>query len=90
MDINKKVDKITEEIYKAYGTDTGILFGIKDKSAVKAVIKYAVERTVINLCDNCAQGFESCRAKQGEIIFGESIGNDNVISCKGFYDRNHT
>ena len=38
------VNEILESIYKAYGTDSGILFGIREKDIVKAIIEFTINR----------------------------------------------
>lgn len=87
-EIDEKVAKITDKIYAAYGTDSGILLGINNKSVVKAIIKFAVERTTTNLCVGCAQEFATCHLPENcELVFGEGIGNDNVIECSGFVEK---
>jgi len=44
MDIEKRTDEITEQIYAGYGSGTGILFGIPSslRDAVRAVVKVVV------------------------------------------------
>jgi len=37
-------DEILESIYKAYGSDSGVLFGIKEKEIVKAIIEFTINR----------------------------------------------
>lgn len=41
----KREDEITDEIYKRYGTNTGILFGISPelKIAVRAIVRLTLE-----------------------------------------------
>lgn len=45
MNIEEKVDSITEELYYSFGSDTGVLFGIppERKSSVRAIVKITVE-----------------------------------------------
>ena len=86
--IDEKVAKIMDTLYAAYGTDSGILFGFADKNAVRAIVKFSVGRTTINLCTDCTQEFATCHLpKDCKLIFGEGIGNDNVIGCDGFVRR---
>lgn len=40
----KTAEEILNEIYSAYGTDSGMLFGITDKSIVKAIIEFTLTR----------------------------------------------
>ena len=37
----EKIDEVTEELYRAYGSGTGILFGIPSslKSSVRTIVK---------------------------------------------------
>lgn len=42
--MNNKVLEIAGELYAAYGTDSGILFGIEDKNVVKAIIEFTLEQ----------------------------------------------
>lgn len=37
-------NKIVDSIYKAYGTDSGILFGIKERDITKAIVEFTVNR----------------------------------------------
>ena len=39
-----EAEKILEQIYKAYASDSGILFGITDKNIVKAIIEFTLNR----------------------------------------------
>jgi len=41
MDIEKRTDEITEQIYNGFGSSTGVLFGIPSnlRGAVRAVVK---------------------------------------------------
>jgi hypothetical protein len=45
VDIDKRADDLTEEMYVAFGSDTGILFGIPSgrRQAVRAVIKQVLK-----------------------------------------------
>ena len=45
--IAKQTDEITDKIYAAYGTDTGILFGIpaQYKSVITTIIRFTLEET---------------------------------------------
>ncbi len=84
-EIETKSKKIIDILYKAYGTDSGVLFGISDRDAVGAIIKFAVERTTIHMCNDCKYHFATCHTS--DIAFGEGIGNDNVIRCIGFKEK---
>ena len=44
--MDKKTEEITEQIYNAYGTDSGVLFGIPphQKECVKAIVKAVLAR----------------------------------------------
>lgn len=42
MTIDEKVDFITDKIYAAYGSDSGVLFGIGCKDVVKAIIRFTL------------------------------------------------
>jgi hypothetical protein len=37
-------EEILGNIYKSYASDSGVLFGIKEKSAVKAIIEFTIRR----------------------------------------------
>ena len=76
-----KILKITEALYKSYGTDS-VLFGISDRDAIEAIIAFAVERTTTHKCPDCKFHIATCHTE--DIAFGEGIGNDNVIRCSGF------
>lgn len=43
--IAKRADEITDTLYAAYGTDTGILFGIpaQYKSVITTIIRFTLE-----------------------------------------------
>lgn len=45
--LKDRADKIMNDIYTAYGTDTGILFGIpaERKGAVRAIVELVLEET---------------------------------------------
>ena len=43
MTTQEKVKKIMDKIYAAYGSDSGVLFGIKDTKTVKAIIRFTVQ-----------------------------------------------
>ena len=40
------IDKLTEELYTAYGSGTGVLFGIPSelRSSVRTIVKLVLER----------------------------------------------
>ena len=42
--MENKTEYILDSIYKSYGSDSGILLGIKDKQVVKAIVEFAVNR----------------------------------------------
>jgi len=42
--MNMNTNEILESIYKAYGSDSGILFGITDKQVTKAIIEFTINR----------------------------------------------
>ena len=37
---------------------------------------------VINLCNSCQKEFAVC--SKTDIIFGNDVGNDNVMACSGY------
>jgi len=37
-------NEILESIYKAYGSDSGVLLGITDKQVVKAIVEFTINR----------------------------------------------
>jgi hypothetical protein len=37
-------EKIVDSIYKAYGTDSGILLGIKERGVVEAIVEFTINR----------------------------------------------
>lgn len=37
-------EQIVNDIYKAYGTDSGILFGIKEREIVAAIVEFTLRR----------------------------------------------
>ena len=37
-------EQIVNDIYKAYGTDSGILFGIKERETVTAIVEFTLNR----------------------------------------------
>jgi len=45
MDDKREVERITDELYKSYGSDTGYLFGIKpdQRFIVQTIIKFTLE-----------------------------------------------
>ncbi len=44
----KEIDNVTEDLYNAYGSGTGVLFGIPAnlKSSVRAIVKVILNRKV--------------------------------------------
>ena len=44
-DVEKRADEITDTLYAAYGTDTGILLGIpaQYKSVITTIIRFTLE-----------------------------------------------
>jgi len=42
--MKQKQDEIVDSIYKAYGSDSGVLFGIKERDAVKAIVEFTLNR----------------------------------------------
>ena len=61
----KEVDRITEDIYNAYGSGTGVLFGISAdlKASVRVIIKLVLTRQ--------GEEIEIKNQKQGEEDKGE-------------------
>lgn len=45
MNIEEKADEITDNIYHAYGSGTGVLFGIPShlRKSVRAIVKITLE-----------------------------------------------
>ena len=43
--MNKEVERITNELYKAYGSDTGYLLGLEPKyrDTVQVIVKFALD-----------------------------------------------
>lgn len=39
----------------------------------------------MNLCDKCAKEFATCKPEN--VVFGNGVGNDNVVECSGFNGR---
>ena len=42
----------------------------------------------MNLCDTCANSFSECNARRA--IFGDCVGNDNVIECDAYRKKEET
>lgn len=38
----------------------------------------------INLCDSCDYSYPDCPSKNGDVIFGNNIGNDNICACNKY------
>lgn len=85
-DMDRRATRIADKLYAAYGTDTGVLFGITDRSIIESIIRFTLERAIKNLCLDCKQCFATCYIPDS-IVFGEGIGNDNVIECSGWSKR---
>ena len=51
MDIEKEPMEITEQIYQAYGSSTGVLFGISPgmRSSVLAIVKAVLEHPRVSI-----------------------------------------
>ena len=41
----------------------------------------------INLCDTCTNEVPTCTVPSDEIEYGNGAGNDNVVSCSGYVDK---
>ena len=39
-------DILMNKLYKSYGTDSGILFGIKDRSVVEAIVTFTLDEII--------------------------------------------
>ena len=37
-----------------------------------------------NLCNSCDYSFPDCPSKNGDVIFGNGIGNDNICACNKY------
>ncbi len=48
-------DQIVNEIYEAYGSDNGVLFGIKERDVVKAIVEFTLNRCNQNRTQNESQ-----------------------------------
>lgn len=40
--------EIVSKLYKAYGTDSGILFGIKERVVVEAIVKFTLSELMLS------------------------------------------
>lgn len=38
------VEEIVDKIYAAYGTDSGVLFGIRERAIVSAIVKFTLKQ----------------------------------------------
>jgi hypothetical protein len=45
MKINKEAQEIMDALYKAYGSDTGILFGIKSSEITGVIIQFTLDNS---------------------------------------------
>lgn len=52
------------------------------KDDISREIDLLMERHQLNLCNSCKFEFATCKAKS--IIWGECLGNDNVIECNKY------
>ena len=43
MTISEETQKIMDVLYKAYGTDTGILFGISSSKVVGVIVQFTLD-----------------------------------------------
>ena len=43
MAISEKALAITERIYAAYGTDSGIVFGVSSRGAIQAIVQVTLD-----------------------------------------------
>lgn len=39
-------EQIVDSIYKAYGTNSGILFGIKERMIVEAIVEFTIKKLI--------------------------------------------
>jgi len=46
-----------------------------------------MEDTKINLCDTCIFEIPTCAARPQNVEYGDGVGNDNIIECTEFEDR---
>ena len=53
-----------------------------------------MENNKVNLCKSCCQNYPECSAEDEDVIFGDSIGDDNICCCRKYeplmerdYDR---
>lgn len=44
----KNANDITNKLYAAYGTDSGILFGIKERQIVEAIVKFTMAEILLD------------------------------------------
>lgn len=45
MKISEKAQKILDRLYQAYGTDTGVLFGIHEKKIVAVIVQFTLDNS---------------------------------------------
>lgn len=38
----------------------------------------------VNLCDSCTYTYPECPSENGDVIFGNGIGNDNICACNKY------
>lgn len=48
-----------------------------------------MENSKINLCDTCCNSIPECKGCQSDVVYGDGIGRDNIISC-GYYKAKET
>lgn len=79
--MSSKKQEIVDSFYKSYGTDSGIIFGIKERSIVEAIVGFVLRQTVEDK-DNFAISF-ACWLKTPEGKMYEATG----ISAQALLDK---
>ena len=41
-----------------------------------------IRNNKVNLCDSCRFAYPEC---EGEVIFGDGVGNDNICCCNCYF-----
>jgi len=60
------------------------------KIAQKAIAKLKAQETIearLHLCESCKKQYPDCEATKDGIVFGNGIGNDNIIGCTAYDNR---
>ena len=80
-------EEVVETVYQALKRPSNDSKWIEIKNALDTLPSARpehIQNNSVHLCDSCQYTFPTCPSYNGDVIFGDGKGNDNICACNKY------